>query len=171
MCGQWLIGSTVLADFFSFLFSFAKDSVLLTLNKSIFLTFWLRRLTSISQFPDRRCSPPSARWISIVAFTLLFLCAGCSCKVPETTKEQETTLQAANPVKRIQLNIEPAERSVEAILQSAIPARRILDWLKSGILQRETNCPEGVSLCSTSQTCCRIFNVFFLWHICREKKK
>ena len=109
MCGQWLIGSTVLADFFSLLFLFAKDSVLLALSKSF---FWLRRLASISQFPDRRCSPPSARWISIFAFTLLFLCAGCSCKVPETTKEQETTLQPENPVNYIQLNIELNPRSI-----------------------------------------------------------
>ena len=123
--------------------------------------------------------------LSIVAFTVLVFCTGCLCEVPATTKEPETTLQPANPVKRIQLHIEPPEHSMKASLQSAIPAKRILlngeppehslpkttlqpanpakrtqllDWLKNGIHKRETNCPEGVSLCSTSQTCCRSAN-------------
>ena len=56
----WLIGFTVLAAFFSFLFFFAKDSVLPALDKSFLLC--LSRLTSISKFPDRRYSLPFERW-------------------------------------------------------------------------------------------------------------
>ena len=89
----------------SLAFYFCLQKILFCL-RLVRVFFGLRRLTSILQFPDRRCSPPSARWISIFAFTLLFLCAGCSCKLPETTKEQE------NPVKRIQLNIELNPRSI-----------------------------------------------------------
>lgn len=76
----------------------------------------------------------------------------------------EATLQSVIPVKRILHNREPLEHSMpETTLQPANPAKRIqlLDWLKSGIHKSEKNCPQRLSLCSTSQTCCRIFNVFF----------
>ena len=76
----------------------------------------------------------------------------------------EATLQSVIPVKRILHNREPPEHSMpETTLQPANPAKRsqLLDWLKSGIHKSEKNCPQRVSLCSTSQTCCRIFNVFF----------
>ena len=36
MCGKWIIGSTVLAHFYSFLFFFAKYSVMPALDKSLF---------------------------------------------------------------------------------------------------------------------------------------
>ena len=78
----------------------------------------------------------------------------------------EATLQSVIPVKRILHNREPPEHSMpETTLQPANPAKRIqlLDWLKSGIHKSEKNCPQRVSLCSTSQTCCRIFNVFFFF--------
>ena len=70
----------------------------------------------------------------IVTFTLLILCAGCSCaKVPETTMEPaEATLQPANPAKRIQP----------------------LDLLKSGMNKRGINCPDGRSSCPSGSTCC-----------------
>ena len=78
----------------------------------------------------------------------------------------EATLQSAIPAKRILHNRQPPEHSMpETTLQPANPAKRIqlLDWLKSGIHKSEKNCPQRVSLCSTSQTCCRIFNVFFFF--------
>ena len=72
----------------------------------------------------------------IVAFTLLVLCAGCSCtKVPGTSMEpEEATLQPANPAKRIQP----------------------LDLLKRihKIQKRGINCPDGRSSCPSGDTCC-----------------
>ena len=78
----------------------------------------------------------------------------------------EAILQSAIPAKRILPNREPPEHSMpETTLQPANPAKRIqlLDWLKSGIHKSEKNCPQRVSLCSTSQTCCRIFNLLFIY--------
>ena len=78
----------------------------------------------------------------------------------------EAILQSAIPAKRILPNGEPPEHSMpETTLQPANPAKRIqlLDWLKSGIQKSEKNCPQRVSLCSTSQTCCRIFNLLFIY--------
>ena len=146
MCGKWIIGSTVLAHFYSFLFFFAKCYVLPALDKSLF--FCLCRLTLISQFPERRYSLPSARWsftFMIVAFTLLVLCTGCSCtKVPGTTIEPaEVTLQPANPAKRI----------------------HPLDLLKRihKIHKRGINCPDGMSLCSSGDSCCLMSSNGYGW--------
>ena len=67
----------------------------------------------------------------------------------------EATIQSVIPVRRILHNREPPEHSMpDTTLQPANPAKRIqlLDWLKSGIHKSEKNCPQRVSLCSTSQT-------------------
>lgn len=110
--------------------------------------FCLCRLTLISQFPERRYSLPSARWsftFMIVAFTLLILCTGCSCtKVPGTTIEPaEVTLQPANPAKRI----------------------HPLDLLKRihKIHKRGINCPDGMSLCSSGDSCCLMSSNGYGW--------
>ena len=69
----------------------------------------------------------------IVAFTLMVLCAGCSCTTALGTSMEpaEATLQPANPAKRIQP----------------------LDLLKR-IHKRGINCPDGRSSCPSGDTCC-----------------
>lgn len=135
MCGKWIIGSTVLAHFFSFLFFFAKYSVLPALDKRLFsvLSDWHRSrifLTGVTLHPQDEALHV------IVAFTLMVLCAGCSCTTaPGTSMEAaEATLQPANPAKRI----------------------HPLDLLKRihKIHKRGINCPDGMSSCPSGDTCC-----------------
>ena len=78
----------------------------------------------------------------IVSCTLLVLCTGCSCtKVPGTTIEPaEVTLQPANPAKRI----------------------HPLDLLKR-IHKRGINCPDGMSSCSSGDSCCLMSSNGYGW--------